>query len=96
MSKFFDFGDEAPKKPIVVKPIKKVDSKPMPTTFDRDKVFNTPGYTFKFGGKTYECIGEDKDFQITQFRFIVETSDWITMRNRIKNQLLFGPNIKII
>jgi len=96
MHKFFDFGDDVPKEPIVVKPIKKVESKPTPTVFDRDKVFNTPGYTFTYGGKTYECIGEDRDFQIVQFRFAIEDRQWVTLKNRIKNQLLFGPNIKII
>jgi len=65
-------------------------------TFDREKVFNTPGHTFQFKGITYECIGEDKDFQITQFRFCVEVREWVTLNNRINNQLRFGPNIKKI
>lgn len=53
-------------------------------------------YTFKYRGKTYECIGEDKDFDIEQFKFIIETRDWVTMGNRIINQLKWGPNIKQI
>ena len=53
-------------------------------------------YTFKYRGKTYECIGENKDFDIEQFKFIIETRDWVTMGNRIINQLKWGPNIKQI
>lgn len=53
-------------------------------------------YRFEFGGKTYECIGEDKDFQIRQFRYAIETKQWQTIRNRITNQLLWGPNLKEI
>ena len=53
-------------------------------------------YQFKYRGKTYECIGEDKDFDIEQFKFIIETRDWVTMGNRIINQLKWGPNIKQI
>ena len=53
-------------------------------------------YTFKYRGKTYECIDEDRDFQIGQFKFIIETQDWVTMENRIVNQLKWGPSLKII
>jgi len=95
MSKFFDFGEE-PEKKVVIKTPKKVESNRVPKTFNREKVFNTTGYTFKFAGNTYECIGDDKDFQITQFRFCIEVQDWITIKNRIRNQLKFGPNIKKI
>ena len=51
-------------------------------------------YQFTFEGKTYECIGEDKDFQIRQFRFAIEDGQWLTIKNRIINQLKWGPNIK--
>lgn len=53
-------------------------------------------YRFEFRGKTYECIGEDKDFQIKQFRYAIETKQWQTVKNRITNQLLWGPNLKEI
>lgn len=53
-------------------------------------------YQFVFEGKTYECIGEDKDFQIEQFRFAIEDEQWLTIKNRIINQLKWGPNIKEI
>ena len=53
-------------------------------------------YQFIFEGKTYECIGEDKDWQIKQFRFAIEDRQWVTVKNRIINQLKWGPNIKII
>ena len=53
-------------------------------------------YQFKYKGTTYECIGENKDFDIEQFNYIIKTRDWITMGNRIINQLKWGPNIKQI
>lgn len=43
-------------------------------------------YQFKYKGKPYECIGDDKDFQIEQFKFLLETRDYITLKNRIINQ----------
>lgn len=101
MSKFFDFKDDdngSFKPTIKSKTVANSynPNKEFSTTYDRDKVFNQPGHQFKYGGKVYECIGEDKDFQITQFRFITEVADWVTMRNRITNQTRFGPNIKEI
>ena len=53
-------------------------------------------YQFTFKGKTYECIGENKDFDISQFNILIEWKDWNTIKNRIINQLLWGPNIKEI
>ena len=58
---------------------------------------NTLGkYQFRFKNKVYECIGEDREFQITQFRFAIKDKQWITVKNRIINQLKWGPNIKEI
>lgn len=58
---------------------------------------NTLGkYQFRFKNKVYECIGEDREFQIRQFRYAIETKQWITVSNRIINQLKWGPNIKEI
>ena len=51
-------------------------------------------HQFEFKGKVYECIGEDKDWQITQFKFAIKDKQWVTLNNRINNQLLWGPNIK--
>lgn len=51
-------------------------------------------FIFKFKGKYYECIGEDREFQIKQFRFAIEDKQWTTVKNRITNQLLWGPNIR--
>ena len=45
-------------------------------------------YQFTFEGKTYECIGEDKDFQIRQFKFAIEDRQWVTIKNRIINIVL--------
>ena len=41
---------------------------------------------FKFKGITYECIGEDKEFQYNQFKFLLEEQDYVTLQNRIINQ----------
>lgn len=54
-------------------------------------------YQFVFEGKTYECIGEDREWQIEQFRFAIETGDWITVKNRIINQARWhGPSLREI
>lgn len=54
-------------------------------------------YQFVFEGKTYECIGEDKDFQIEQFRFAIKDRQWVTVKNRIINQLKwYGPSLREI
>jgi hypothetical protein len=57
---------------------------------------NNKPHQFIFEGKTYECIGEDKNWQIEQFRFAIKDRQWVTVKNRIINQLKWGPNIKII
>lgn len=58
---------------------------------------NTLGkYQFRFKNKVYECIGEDREFQIAQFRFAIKDKQWVTIKNRIINQLKWGPNIKEI
>ena len=41
---------------------------------------------FKFDGKTYECIGEGKEFQYIQFQFLLKEQDYVTLKNRITNQ----------
>ena len=54
-------------------------------------------YQFTYKGTLYECTGETKDFDIKQFRFIIETHDWITMKNRIINQLRWFPeDLKVV
>ena len=53
-------------------------------------------YQFSYRGKTYECIGENRDFDIAQFSILIEQKDWTTISNRIINQLKWGPNIKKI
>lgn len=44
-------------------------------------------YQFTYKGKIYECIDVDKDFQIKQFRYLLETGDYVTLENRILNQI---------
>ncbi len=51
---------------------------------------------FIFKGVTYECVGEDKEWQTIQFRYAIESKQWNTVKNRITNQLKWGPDIKII
>jgi hypothetical protein len=41
---------------------------------------------FKFQGKTYECIGEGKEFQYIQFLYLLKVQDYVTVKNRITNQ----------
>ena len=54
-------------------------------------------YQFRFKNKVYECIGEDKDWQIEQFRFAIKDKQWVTVKNRIINQLKWhGPSLKEI
>ena len=55
-------------------------------------------FTFKFRGKTYRltdkweetCINDSKEFQLQQFKYVESIGDFVTMENRIKNQLKFG------
>jgi hypothetical protein len=52
-------------------------------------------YQFKFKNKVYECIGEDREWQIKQFRFAIEDRQWTTVKNRIINQLKWhGPSLR--
>lgn len=60
-----------------------------------DNKINHP-HQFRFRNKVYECIGEDKDWQIKQFRFAIEDKQWVTVKNRIINQTLWGPRLKEI
>jgi hypothetical protein len=54
--------------------------------------------TFKFKGKTYKltdkweetCLNDSKAFQLEQFKYLEKTGDFVTMENRVNNQLLFG------
>ena len=55
-------------------------------------------FTFKFRGNTYKltdkweetCINDSKEFQLQQFKYIESIGDFVTMENRIINQLKFG------
>tara|TARA_Y100000385_G_scaffold281873_1_gene335398 strand:- start:394 stop:591 length:198 start_codon:yes stop_codon:yes gene_type:complete len=53
-------------------------------------------YVFQYKGIRYECIGENREFDITQFRFAIKDKQWLTVSNRIINQLKWGPNIREI
>lgn len=55
-------------------------------------------HCFKFKNIIYQltdkweetCLNDSKDFQIKQFNYLVEVRDFVTMENRINNQLLLG------
>jgi len=55
-------------------------------------------HCFKFKNKIYEltdkweetCINDSKDFQMEQFRYVDKIGDYITMENRINNQIMLG------
>ena len=53
-------------------------------------------YVFQYKGIRYECIGETREFDIRQFRFAIEDKQWTTIKNRITNQLKWGPNIRVV
>ena len=55
-------------------------------------------HCFKFKNKIYQltdkweetCLNDSKDFQMEQFEFMLRTRDYLTLKNRIINQLRFG------
>lgn len=55
-------------------------------------------FTFKFKKVTYRltdkweetCINDSKEFQIEQFKYLLKTHDYVTLKNRLINQLKFG------
>lgn len=61
-------------------------------------------FTFKFRGKTYRltdkweetCINDSKEFQLQQFKYVESIGDFVTMENRIKNQLKFGYLVEFL
>lgn len=55
-------------------------------------------FTFKHRGKTYRltdkweetCVNDSKAFQIEQFKYLHKVRDYVTMKNRINNQIMLG------
>ena len=55
-------------------------------------------HSFKFKNKIYEltdkweetCINDSKDFQMEQFKYVDKIGDYVTMENRINNQIMLG------
>ena len=43
-------------------------------------------YVFQFKGKRYECIGETKDFDIKQYKTLIEWRDWTTIKKHKETQ----------
>lgn len=54
--------------------------------------------TFKYRGKVYEftdqwaetCLADSAAFQLEQLKYLLEVKDFITLTNRINNQIKFG------
>ena len=55
-------------------------------------------HSFKFKNKIYQltdkweetCLNDSKDFQIDQFKYLLRVRDYVTMENRVNNQIKFG------
>jgi len=55
-------------------------------------------HSFKFKNIIYEltdlweetCINDSKDFQMEQFNHLLEIKDYLTLENRIRNQIMLG------
>ena len=55
-------------------------------------------FTFNFKGKTYRltdkweetCVNDSKAFQMEQFEYVDKIGDYVTMENRINNQIMLG------
>lgn len=55
-------------------------------------------YSFKFKNKVYQltdlweetCLNDSKDFQMKQFNYLLEISEYTTLENRINNQVMLG------
>ena len=55
-------------------------------------------HSFKFKNKIYEltdlweetCINDSKDFQMEQFNYLLKIKDYLTLENRIRNQIMLG------
>jgi hypothetical protein len=55
-------------------------------------------FTFKFRGKIYRltdkweetCVNDSKTFQMQQFKYVNKIGDYVTMKNRINNQIMLG------
>ncbi len=55
-------------------------------------------HSFKFKKIVYEltdkweetCVNDSKDFQMEQFKYLLKVHDYITVENRIINQIMLG------
>ena len=55
-------------------------------------------HCFKFKNKIYQltdnweetCLNDSKGFQIDQFKYLLRVGDYVTMENRVNNQIKFG------
>ena len=51
---------------------------------------------FTYKGITYECTGKDKDFQLMNFKHAISEQDWVTVKNRIHNQITCWKCLKVV
>ena len=55
-------------------------------------------FTFKFKGVIYKltdkweetCVNDSKEFQMEQFNYLLKIKDYLTLENRIRNQIMLG------
>jgi len=55
-------------------------------------------YNFEYRGKRYRMtdkwenteVWDSAEFQLEQFKYLTKTRDWVTLENRLTNQLMLG------
>lgn len=55
-------------------------------------------FTFKYKKVVYRltdkweetCVNDSKEFQMEQFKYLLKIHDYVTLKNRIINQVLLG------
>ena len=55
-------------------------------------------YTFEYRGKRYRMtdkwentdVWDSAEFQLEQFKYLTKTRDWVTLENRLTNQMMLG------
>jgi hypothetical protein len=61
------------------------------------KAINYRGKTYQLDPKFHDesMLNSSMGFQYDQFMYLIETQDWVTLENRIINQLKWGGLIEI-
>lgn len=60
-------------------------------------IFNYKGQTYQLDPKFYDegMLNTSIGFQYKQYMYLIEVQDWVTLQNRITNQLKWGGLILI-